>query len=214
MESPKEIEFLEFLEPKDGIIRGDKKIAPFMIANFPKPDPLSETSSPDTDEGVIFLQDLSDRKLIRVHMDTIRQVNNWKNPIGNLEYKYWFDTQEHTAHITKEGIGYLSLYRSNKILLETSVSTQKANESSIRTNKSVTANNRNTIRILIVATIISLANLGIAFATFSNENDKEQLRTLLQAQSKQLSEQQSIINQQQLLLSHLIEISKTSPKKN
>jgi len=126
-EKRKDIRFLEFLEPEDGIIKGEVKIASFMINNFIKPDPLSDLTTNENDNGIFFLQDLSDRKLIRIHMETIKQVNSWLYPIGNKNYKHWFDTQEHTANITKDGLNYLYQHRNNQILLETSISTTKTN---------------------------------------------------------------------------------------
>ena len=201
-----DIRFLEFLEPHDGNIKSDVKIAPFMIENFQKPDPLDLNTKPETDEGVRFLQTMSDRKLIRVHMDTIRQVNYWKYPKGDKEYKHWFDTQAHTVEITRDGLDYLYQYRNNMILLETSISTTK-------TNNAVRNNIIAQIILGIVATVSIVLTCWYAIATYYKD-DPESLKLIHKELQHQDSILESILQSQKGIDTSLKTMAKKTSLKN
>ena len=213
MEKRKDIEFLEFLEPKEGVIYS-VNVTSFMLANFKIPD-LKDYTVLHTifTDAIQFITRLKNKNLILFDNNVVNTLSTLSNEKDGVYYKNWFDTVVLWVEITEHGIDYLYEYRNNQLLLETTMSSKKANESLIETNKAVRSNNRNTFRILILTVIISAVNIGITIKNDINEGEKEQLRTSLQSQSKQLTEQQLMINQQGLIISHLIEVSKLYPKK-
>jgi hypothetical protein len=208
MEKRKDIKFLEFLEPKEGVIK-NVNITDFMMKEFDVPDlqDFTITHSYFTD-AVKFLARLKQKGLILFDDAALENISTWTYKKDGKETKHWFNTLPMTVTLDEYGLDYLYEFRNNQILLETNISSRKANESALETNKSVRSNNRNTFKILILTAIISAVNLGVVIKNYFSDNDKLQLRTLIQSQSRQLTEQQSIINQQQLILSHLIGLNK------
>lgn len=160
-------------------------VTSFMVKNLIKPNPIPIS---ENEEGNIIINQLLSKGFIEykggVAFTNIGVLINkeivwWDNVGGTNRYR-----------ITKPGLDYLYKYRSNQIILST--------------NKSVQSTNKNTIRILIFATLISLLNLGIAIKSFIDNDEKEQLHTLLQSKGKLSDSLQSTINQEQTLINHLL----------
>ena len=90
----------DFIKEKDKELRDafftfliDKRdVVEFMVNNFVKPNDLSPETKNETDDGVVFLKELRQKRLIRFHDAVLEQVNNWVIPKGKNKHKRWFDT--------------------------------------------------------------------------------------------------------------------------
>ena len=185
MEKPKHIEFLEFLEPVDGLPK-EKLIRSFMIKNFEKPKDLSEFADNEKEPGKQMLLDLLDDGQIEANELDILHVCNkdWVDHRGLEKYQQWFDTLHVAVKITQHGLDELEEYRNNHLISET-----------LRSNKETTdavKKNIDTQTILgIVSTTAIIAAAVIAFMAY-NKDDPKSLILISKSMQKQEQILQSI----------------------
>ncbi|MGN6640798.1 MAG: hypothetical protein ACTHJ8_17940 [Mucilaginibacter sp.] len=124
-----EIEFLQFLEPLDGVPKRIN-VFPFISKYFLKPNDLSEKANNEGNIAKQFLLNLSEKRLIFINEGALSNICNksWTNPIGNKRYQFWFDNMPVEVMIRPDGQEYLKEERIKNILTETSISTKKTND--------------------------------------------------------------------------------------
>lgn len=204
-----DIELLKFLEPT-GYIVNPKDITGFILKHFTRPDTTDLTLLNTNDEAYIMLVTMIEDELIEITQGDLYQIIQWEftNPKDGKVHKHWYDTIEPrlSARISRFGIEELRQHRQDE-------RTNETQRSSLLTDKSVRATNKNTLRVLIGTFLVSIINLGVGIYTTSKSNDTTELRTQLREQNKLIKSQQLIISQQQNRLTSLLRESKVLSKK-
>ncbi|GAC1302809.1 MAG: hypothetical protein NVSMB24_07940 [Mucilaginibacter sp.] len=91
--------FVKFLFDRETALASEIDIEEFMVANFKKPDPLSENTINATDKGVIFLKNLKRKMLIGYDDVALSHVNKWTIDTDG-KIKRWFDTLHEPLYVT------------------------------------------------------------------------------------------------------------------
>jgi hypothetical protein len=204
MSKPKDIRFLEFIEPQDVIIE-EVVITEFMVANFKEPP---HGTSAERDDGSLFLKHLLERKLIFVIGNPFTQINVWEYAVNDEIYKRWWNTTTEPVKvtITDSGIEYLNNYRLKEKLTST-------NQSIIDTNEAVKKNIATQI-ILGIVSVLAIVITAIIAVMAYYKPDSENLILIRKAMQRQDSILQSIQQSQKERNTFLMkEAKKNSPKK-
>lgn len=168
------IEFLEYLEPSEGIIAQHIDVLPFVKNQFKKPTDLSENADNEDDAAKTFLLALAKRKyisLVNGYGDLDHICNkSWTNPKGDKRFQYWFDDISIKVVLTPEAQEYLNNERLKNILSETNKSIQLTNKSTVDTNDLVKTNIKVQIGMGIVTFLAIAVTALVAVATYQKDD--------------------------------------------
>jgi len=207
-----DVDFLEFLEPEDGIPK-DVDITTFIMKNFPIPNLKDlDTSYYDTD-ALKFLRKSENNGYFSYYQEKLSPIDNkWVYESEGKKNRYWFDTiksglkEPVFARITDFGMQYLYDYRTNEILKIT-------NKSIVETNKAVKRSLYAQIVIGVISTLAIVLTAVYAIMAYKKDEPKslKEINALLQKQEQVLDS----IRQSQKNISTSLKIitKKTSPKK-
>jgi hypothetical protein len=108
----KQVEFLEYLEPTDGLPK-EMPIRSFMVKNFDKPKDLSEQADNYKDPAKEFLLDLLDMGLIEANRTSIEQIcsKHWLDHRGEDKFQYWFHDYQIEVKIADVGLDKIKKYK-------------------------------------------------------------------------------------------------------
>lgn len=184
-----EIEFLEFLEPDDGIAK-DVDITPFIMKHFPVPniDDL-EVSFYDTD-AFTFLRKSDNNGYFSYYEHLMSPIyEKWILEKHGKKSRYWFNTLEpHVyAKIQDLGVNRLHEYRTSEILKIT-------NQSIVDTNKAVRISLYLQIAIGVITMIAIVLTALYAILAYRKEDPKSLIEI-----SKSLQRQEQLLESIQLL---------------
>jgi hypothetical protein len=204
MSKPKDIRFLELLEPKDVVIE-EVVITDFMVANFKQPP---EGTKNDRDPGSLFLKHLEARGLIFVVGNPFGQIMVWEYAIDDQIYKRWWDTSTEPvkAAITDKGIDYLNEFRLKDNLLavnKSNIDTNTALRSSLKVQKRIS--------YLTAAAIVLTAIYAVTAYYKDEPKNLILIRKSMQQQERLLDRIR--LSQKAIDSSLRIMANKTSPKK-
>jgi len=204
-----DIEFLEFLEPQDGVPK-DVDITTFILKNFPIPN-IEDFEAPyDDTDALAFLRKSNINKYFSYYADALGPiVNKFRYYKNGKEYRHWFgELEPHVfAKIQDAGLKHLYEYRTNEILRLT-------NQSTVDTNKALQRN----IKFQIATGIITTAAIALTASIAVMAYNKDDSINLIQAR-KSLQQQEQILknieqSQKGIDTSLRTLAKKTSAKKN
>jgi hypothetical protein len=207
MEKSLDIKFLEFLEPKEGVVKGIN-VTTFMMDNFKIPNNEDLNNDNSNEDAILFLNRLYAKKHIIFDPHRITELVKWRYPSGENNYKHWFNTitPELNVKISEQGLEYLYNYRTNYILLETNISIRDTN---IAVKKNITAQ-----LIFGIVSVIAIVTTAVIAVMAYYKDDSENLILIRKSMQRQDSILQSIQQSQKGIDTSLkIMAKKTLPKK-
>ncbi|HTK22142.1 MAG TPA: hypothetical protein VL442_21635 [Mucilaginibacter sp.] len=205
-----EIDFLEFLEPTDGVTK-QIDVFSFIYKHFDKPKDLKENVDNESDTAKLFLLNLCNRELI-IPVDAGALVHicnkSWTTPKDGIRYQMWFDELEVLVALTPQGQTYLNEERVKNILSETNKSIQLSNRSTVETNDLVKLNIKVQIGMGIITLLAIVSTAIVSLATYWKDDSPSLLMI-----SKSMQRQEQLLDSIRLLQKERNTYLKTMAKK-